>query len=224
MNKLEFKKKYCKSEKARLRMNKDFIVSVNIFEELMAGEIVKSYATGEKNIEGGCIIFSVIEKDNTKEFNPVFSETVGRILIKNWGLSFPKKFSLFENDSNTKVENSASSDSSKNSKSNINVDELSMLVLLTHKLINYNNCGSRELKGPLKDIFEKIQVQNYFLKTSHIKGINPIIKKNLLNFKNLNEFIEVLKNNNPNIKIKKIKFENLRVKLKNEISESEIFF
>ena len=84
------------------------------------------------------------------------------------------------------------------------------------------------MKGPLKDIFEKIQKEKYSVIPSHIKGINTIIKnnlsnfKNFKNFKNFNEFIEVLKNQDPKFEINFEKLrEKLREKLQSEKLESE---
>ena len=95
-----FKKEYCKNGEARISIGKDFEVDVESFEELLPGKIVSSYATGNRDIENSFIMFRVCNVIKDIQYFPVFSETVGRKMLKSWNKPVPKKRSIFIEDSN----------------------------------------------------------------------------------------------------------------------------
>ena len=91
-----FKKEYCKNGEARISIGKDFEVDVESFEELLPGKIVSSYATGNRDIENSFIMFRVCDVIKDIQYFPVFSETVGRKMLKSWNKPVPKKKALTE--------------------------------------------------------------------------------------------------------------------------------
>lgn len=95
-----FKKEYCKNGEARISIGKDFEVDVESFEELLPGKIVSSYATGNRDIENSFIMFRVCDVIKDIQYFPVFSETVGRKMLKSWNKPVPKKRSIFIEDNN----------------------------------------------------------------------------------------------------------------------------
>lgn len=95
-----FKKEYCKNGEARISIGKDFEVDVESFEELLPGKIVSSYATGNRDIENSFIMFRVCNVIKDIQYFPVFSETVGRKMLKSWNKPVPKKRSIFIEDNN----------------------------------------------------------------------------------------------------------------------------
>lgn len=89
-----FKKEYCKNGEARISIGKDFEVDVESFEELLPEKIVSSYATGNRDIENSFIMFRVCDVIKDIQYFPVFSETVGRKMLKSWNKPVPKKKSI----------------------------------------------------------------------------------------------------------------------------------
>ena len=90
-----FKKEYCKNGEDRISIGKDFEVDVESFEELLPGKIVSSYATGNRDIENSFIMFRVCDVIKDIQYFPVFSETIGRKMLKSWNKPVPKKRSIF---------------------------------------------------------------------------------------------------------------------------------
>ena len=86
-----FKKEYCKNGEARISIGKDFEVDVESFEELLPGKIVSSYATGNRDIENSFIMFRVCDVIKDIQYFPVFSETIGRKMLKSWNKPVPRK-------------------------------------------------------------------------------------------------------------------------------------
>lgn len=95
-----FKKEYCKNGEDRISIGKDFEVDVESFEELLPGKIVSSYATGNRDIENSFIMFRVCDVIKDIQYFPVFSETIGRKMLKSWNKPVPKKRSIFIEDNN----------------------------------------------------------------------------------------------------------------------------
>ncbi len=91
----QFKKEYCRSNDRRLAINEDFAVEVMSYEELLPGNTVRSYATGSREINGGFIVFRVTDTLSGIVYYPIFSDSVGRELIKAWGMELPSKMTVF---------------------------------------------------------------------------------------------------------------------------------
>lgn len=86
-----FKEQYCHSEPSRRMISNDFLVNVETYEELLPGNTVKSYATGNRDIDKAFIVFKVVDPVNELLYYPVFSESIGRKLVNTWGLKLTQK-------------------------------------------------------------------------------------------------------------------------------------
>ena len=128
-----FKKEYCKNGEARISIGKDFEVDVESFEELLPGKIVSSYATGNRDIENSFIMFRVCDVIKDIQYFPVFSETVGRKMLKSWNKPVPKKRSIFIEDNNGVGRGNGGTGNG--NKNNVENSKLRSLILFARSLM-----------------------------------------------------------------------------------------
>lgn len=226
-----FKQEYCKSEANRKKMLTDFEVKVETFEELLPGKKIVSFATGNRDIENSFIMFEVKDSRNNRVWHPVFSETVGRQIIKKTSLELPSKITIFSGE--TEKGKSKGKSSVSKTKREADNQEMLSLIELARSLMVLHFEKIEPMKGVFKSIYEKLERNpSDNVLESNIKSLNTAIKNyldkpvNLNNekFTNLNEYISFLKDNYSNKKLKKFNFEILKTKMKEKYPDEEIVF
>ena len=228
-----FKFQHCSNEIARSKMINEFNIKVESFEELIPGRIIRSYATGNREIENSFIMFEVSDPNNSIQYYPVFSETVGRNMLKSWGKNIPKKRSIFLEDSKemkrvmVDIEN-------KSSQININNMKLRSLILYARSLMILHIDDPRPMGRALKSIYISLESnQQRDVKAFEVKSINTAIGTYLKkpintqneNFQNLQEYFVFLKNNFSKRKLRNYDFEELKDLFRQSYpNESTIYF
>lgn len=233
MTKEEFQNKYCSTEQNRKMMRDDFNVSVFSFKELLPGRYRTSYAYGNKKIHGACFVFIAEHRHSKQRFYPVFSESVGRTLLKQWGYSIPRKESILKETG----EENGDGENTPNDGNKMIVDsnflmllDLSGELFSQHRYINVND------EGPFQNIRKEFMKDvNRMAKPSEIAAINTIlgryfngtVNKNNEQYSCLSDYIDFLRQN-PQINLKEFDFTLLRMKLTNWMKEKnkekEIYF
>lgn len=227
-----FKEMYCKNEDARDRIARDFEVEVESFEELLPGKTINSYATGNRAIENAFIMFSVIDRRREIQYFPVFSETVGRNMIKKWGKPMPQKRSIFveETTSVARHEDGKSKTKGINDTSN---GKLRRLIIFARSLMTLHIENPQPMNGPLKSIYTKLEENpREKIRKTQIKAVNTCIgnflKKNINtsneNFGNIQEYIFYLQSRTNMKRLKDVDFDLLRDIMKAEYPGEEIYF
>lgn len=148
-----FKKEYCKNGEARISIGKDFEVDVESFEGLLPGKIVSSYATGNRDIENSFIMFRVCDVIKDIQYFPVFSETVGRKMLKSWNKPVPKKRSYEVKAVNTAIGSFLRKD--------INVQNENLQNLQDYILYLQTNVTGRRLRNTNFDTLRNIMRTEY---------------------------------------------------------------
>ena len=233
-----FKTEYCMNNISRLRIQDDFIVEVNSYEELLPGKTIKSYATGNRKINGGFIIFRVLQQDSNIIYYPVFSESVGRSLVKEWGLKLPKKMTIFSQIRNYNNENNRNNcreseeERRRDGKRTKENKQMLQLIQLARSMMILHVEDPGPMRNPFKSIYDTLDTHpGYSVFESEIKKVNtailhflngPTNKKNE-NFKNLQEYICYLEKNFPNIRFGKFDFEILREKMSRYCQDNIVF-
>ena len=227
----EFKKKYCTSHEKRLLVNKDFIVEVETFEELLPGKLIKSYATGNREISRGFIVFKVVDTKNDITYYPVFSDTVGRKLVKEWKLKLPSKMTIFsENSNGYGGGNGGSGVGIQRKKEN---KEMLSLIRLARSMMTLHVNEPQPMRDPFKSIYNKLERNPLDdVLEKDIKSINTAISNFLNkpinnmneNFANLQEYIAYLRREYPNQRLRNVHFEVLRDKMMKKYPNETIVF
>lgn len=233
-NKLQiewFENKYCKSREQRLSIGRDFKVDVLSYEELLPGNKVKSYATGNREIDKGFIVFEVIDMANNLIYYPVFSETVGRQLVKEWGLKLPSKMTVFTGASNS-VGGSGGKGGKTEQRKEENKKMLQLIQLARSMMIMHVN-EPEPMREPFRSIYNKLeQNPNYDVWESDIKSINTAVSNFLNrptnkmneNFASLQQYIAHLQNLYPDRQLRKFDFQILRDKMNKKYPKETIIF
>lgn len=215
----------------RKAINLLYEVKIESYEELLPGNTVRSYATGNREINNGFIVFSVIDNYNEILYHPVFSETVGRELASCWGICLPSKMSVFASES-------ARAGIGGHGKSRLvsrKEDNRKMLQLIqfARSMMILHIEEPMPMQPPFKDIYIKLfDHPGYEVWDSDIKSINTGIKnflnkpvnKNNENFRNLQTYVDYLRNKYPTKHLKNSNFEVLRNKMRMKYSDDEIVF
>lgn len=225
-----FRKQYCLCHKNRTNINNDFDVSIESFEKLLPGNTVRSYATGSKPIKEGFIIFKAIDKSADISYYPVFSESVGRRLAKEWNIKLPPKMAVLI-DKEKGI--SGSSISGTGSKRKIDNQKMLLLIQFARSLMILHVKSPSPIKDPFRLIFNKLSTHpNYNVFESDVKSINTAIKNFLHcstntsneNFNNLQQYIDYLEANYPKQKLRDHDFEILREKMRSKYPNEMIVF
>lgn len=77
-----FMAQYCQNDRARDTIVDTFEISIESYEQLLPGQVVLSYGTGNREIRTAFVIFNVDDIENKIRYQPVFSEKIGRRLAK----------------------------------------------------------------------------------------------------------------------------------------------
>lgn len=228
-----FKEQYCSSEIDRDKIKDNFNITIESYEELLPGDSVKSYATGNRMIDGSFIIFSVVDELDGITYNPIFSDTVARKVAKGAGLQIPVKMSVFTDNSegvsrsDTKVANS-----NKNKRKNDNKQML-LLIQFARSMMILNQKEPQPMNGVFKKIYDTLLCKPYYnVFESDIKSINTSLKNYIAretnfkneNFENLQQYINYLQRTYPNKRIKNCEFEILRQKMHEKYPDEKIYF
>lgn len=226
----KFKIRYCRNDETRKSIGIDFDVKIESFEELLPGKIVRSYATGNRNIENSFILFNVCDNENGIQYFPVFSESVGRRMLNAWNIPVPKKRSVFVHENNSAgAANNRTLRESRNNSENL---ELRNLILFTRSLMILHIDNPKPMYGALKDVYEKMELHPYWkVLGKEIKSVNTSLKNylkesndNKENFQNLQEYIQYLQGNIRGKGLRNTNFDKLREIMKKEYPGEEIYF
>ena len=227
----EFKKKYCRSTKSRLLINNDFDVKVESFERLLPGKIMKSYATGSREISGAFVVFRVYDKENDIIFYPVFSESVGGQLVRAWKLPLPKKMTIFT-ESGTYTGGESRNNISAKQRKHDNQQMLNLIRFARSMMISHVD-EPRPMREPFKGIYERLDNNpGYTVFEVDIKRVNSAIRtyletpKNMDNerFETLHDYIWLVKKNYQDNHLISYDFDKLREKMKNKYPDEKIVF
>lgn len=226
-----FKEEYCKNEETRININKDFEVEVESFEELLPGKIVSSYATGNRGIKNSFIMLRVYDTVKEILYFPVFSETVGRKMLKNWNKPVPKKRSIFiEDNYGTGEGNGGTGCGNRNNAEN---SKLRNLILLTRSLMILHIKKPQPMNGMLKDIYVKLESNPHSNVEEHdIKSVNTAIGNFLgkginiknENFHNLQDYIHYLQTNVTEKHLRNTNFDTLRNIMRTKYPTEQVYF
>lgn len=224
-----FKEQYCHNEFSREKIINDFSVNVETYEELLPGNTVKSYATGNRDIDKGFVVFRVTDLVNELLYYPVFSESLGRKLANTWGLELPRKMTIFV------AEGDSGKNGGKHGNSRRKEDNKKMLQLIQYarSMMILHITEPEPMSGAFKNIFDKLeQHPNYSVFASDIKSVNTAISpylnsatnKKYEKFSNLQQYIEYLQLNYPNLKLRNFDFEMLRYEMTVKYPDVNIVF
>lgn len=227
----QFKKNYCQNKEKRLSIKEYFTVEIESFEELLPGSAVKSYATGNRDIENGFIVFRVTSAHDDTIYHPVFSETVGRELVRAWELELPSKMSVFTSESNKGV-SKRGSDEEKIRRKDSNRKML-LLIQFARSMMILHVDEPEPMREPFKGIYIKLEKNpQYDAWESDIKSINTAIANFLRkpintkheNFANLQGYIAYLQENYSERHLRSFDFEMLRDKMQKRYPVEKIIF
>ncbi len=225
----EFKEQYCHSGPSREMISRDFIVNVETYEELLPGNTVKSYATGNRDIDKAFIVFKVVDSVNELLYYPVFSESLGRKLANSWGLKLPPKMTVFV----TENGNGGSRGKCGGSKRKDDNKKMLQLIQYARSMMLLHVSEPEPMDGAFKNIYNKLeQHPSYDVFPSYIKSVNTAIfsylksatNKENENFSNLQQYIQYLQLHYPKLKLRNFDFEVLKNKIKAEYPDVNIVF
>lgn len=220
-----FKKDYCKNAENRSKIFDDFKVLVNIFSESFPDKTYCSYATGEKEITGAYIIFKVQDLTKKIVYYPIFSEAVGRQMLKSQEqISIPKKTSIFLEETiskNSDLSTSSYKNGVKSAKVNSDASKTITLILFIYQLMGFHIDFPRPIYGILKELLDRfLEHPNFKPFPEELYKINNTLGKFLAkeintkneDFKSLQDFIEFIKKkyHEHGNQIKNIDFSSLR--------------
>lgn len=229
----QFKKNYCKDDCARRKMLDDFQVSIESYEELLFGQYINSYATGERKIKNTFMILNVLDRAEDKIYYPVFSEKVVREMLKYRTIKIPRKITIFTGSSDridnyTKQKSYQEGLMHKRTEAN---KELINLIELVRALMLFKINNPSPMKGVFKEIYDGLILfpdRDPF--PSKIKSINTALGKYIEahgiknGFNHLNDFIDYVRNNDRNKQLKQINFDILRTMFTIRYPHEELYF
>lgn len=226
-----FKKEYCKNDESRISIDRYFEVEVESFEELLPGKTVCSYATGNRDIENSFIMFNVYNPIADIQYIPVFSETVGRKMLKAWSKSVPKKRSIFVEESTGVGGGNGATGIKKNN--NVENSKLRSLIIFTRSLMILHIDEPRPMNGMLKEIYDKLELHSYWnVRNYEIKSVNTALGNFLQkrvnvqneNFQNLQDYIHYLQINVGGRRLRNTNFDTLRNVMRTDYPREQIYF
>ncbi len=230
----QFKIQYCKDRDKRLKINDNFAVEVESYEELLPGNSVRSYATGNREIKNGFVVFKVTDTIRDITYYPVFSETVGRQLVNAWGMKLPSKMTIFTNsrssDGNIKCNNRTSGHAVSRKEEN---QRMLQLIRLARSMMILHVYEPGPMREPFKGIYDKLETHpRYDVFAPDIRCVNTAITNFLKgptnkandNFTNLGEYITYLQREYPHKPLKNFDFGVLRNKMNGHYPNEKIVF
>lgn len=217
-----FKELYCKGKERRLTIYRDFEVEIESYEELLPGNTIRSYATGNREIDGSFIIFRVIDTTNDIVYYPVFSVGVGRELANQGGLKLPSKITVFKNDGNGANGGGVNRGDTKSIKRKDDNKEMLQLIQFARSMMILHVNEPRPMGEPFKGIYDKLEAcPRYEVFESDIKSVNSAIShflngstnKRNENFLSLQDYIAFLQEKYPTQNLRNYDFQILRNKM-----------
>jgi len=225
-----FRKKYCLCSRNRSNIINDFDITIESFEKLLPGNTVRSYANGNRIIEEGFVIFKATDKITNITYYPVFSETVGRKLAKEWGINLPQKMTVLINEKRGDSNGHKTASGSNRKKEN---QKMLLLIQFARSMMLLHVNSPTPMRGPFRTIFNKLSENpHYDVFESDIKSINTAISNFLHSstntdnekFSDLKQYIAYLKTKYPTQRFRDYDFEVLREKLRNKYPSEIIVF
>lgn len=226
----EFRINYCQSQESRLSIINDFTVLVASFEELLPDKKVTSYAFGGKPITKAFMIFKVSDDKSHITYFPVFSESVGRKMLRHWGMVTPPKMRLFVDD--TRGSDSVSFPHMVHPHTNENNRNLRLLIVFARSMMILHSDEPQPMHGVFKDIYDSLLSNStHDVSARQIKCINTAIM-NYLNSKTnlskerftiLGDYIDMISKRYKQ-KIVKYNFEKLRQLFIASYPEHKLYF
>lgn len=220
-----FQQRYCRNERTRLSIIKNFKVEVEVFEELPPGYGVYGATGTQWLLKDSVIMLKLTDMTEGVCYYPVFSEAMGKKLLKAWGIPLPPKMSAFvEWGHGQRVENKEVHYINARMRSLMAFTRLFMLPQeRVHEPLVY---GFKAVHEQLHD-FPKENVS-----ANVIKFVNDIIRayqadairNRYTNCRNLQDFIEYIKHKYTLLEFKDSDFSALRAKLLEEYPDEEIYF
>ncbi|MCM1440125.1 MAG: hypothetical protein NC131_13120 [Roseburia sp.] len=228
-----FKKQYCNNATNRKKMLVDFHVSVASFEEILVGHYINSYATGERKIENSFVILNVVDSINNKTYQPVFSETVAREMLKDTNIKFPRKITVYRsanNCDNNHKNHDTGLESPQNKRTPANAQLLN-LIELSRSLMLFKVNNPKLMDGVFKEIYDELNKNpSCSPHPSKIKSINTALGRYIEShgrandFSNLNNFIDYINKTSGLKEIKQYDFSTLRYIFSNKYPTEKPYF
>ena len=228
-----FKENYCRSEESRNKIMTEFTTVIDSFEEAIPWQEINSWATGNKKIGGSFIIFKVIDEEKQIFYNPVFSETVGKAMLKSENRigELPDKINIFGAETNNGAVGNRTDGSQ--IRTNSNNRNLRILIMYIRTMMLLGVPNPKPMTGWFRELYEKLSKNpNLDVYESEIKSVNTALRKHLMKetitFNHLDEFLEYLANElnnrgvNKNLRTRS--FQALREKFSSKYPDEELFF
>ncbi len=222
-----FKKFYCSNQKNREEIFKNYRVSVEAFVELFPGQQINSYASGNRKITDSFIMFKVYDDKSDVCYFPVFSETVGRQMLRGRNIELPQKLSVFSNGQNKGQETTGYFLGGSNHTTDKSNYLLRTLIIFVYSIRTYNQSNPSPMVGPLKTIFDRMNSDpSLCASPSEIKSVNTVLKSFLsyTKFNSLAEYINFIKEQYPCKNIKSVDFNLLRRLFQDKYPSDSLYF
>lgn len=165
------------------------------------------------------------------QYFPVFSETVGRKMLKSWNKPVPKKRSIFIEDNNGVGRGNGGTGNG--NKKNVENSKLRSLILFARSLMILHINDPQPMNGMLKEIYEKLELHPYWnVRNYEVKAVNTAIgsffRKDINvqneNFQNLHDYILYLQTNVTGRRLRNTNFDTLRNIMRTEYPAEQVYF
>lgn len=228
-----FKRDYCCNTQGRKKMLVDFQVSVESFEELLFGQYITSYATGERKIGNAFMILNVFDTSTNKTYYPVFSEKVARDMLRDSSVKIPSKITIFSSaklSSDNLFKENRNTDKSDSDRTKANCALIHLIELVrAFMLLGVNN--PQPMNNVFKSIYNGLIIYpNRDPFPFKIKSINTAlgnyIKAHEYNsgLHSLNDFIVYVQKMHGSKRLKEFNFEILRAMFMKEYPQEVLYF
>ena len=164
-------------------------------------------------------MFKITDGKKEIQYFPIFSETVGRSMLKSWDMSIPKKKSIFTGVNNGIGGTHGGGDSGKGVTQDKENLKLRNLILFARSLMILHIDEPKPLDGMLSKLYIKLEEHPYWkIRESEIKAVNTAIGNFLKrdinteneNFQNLKDYIIYLEDSLNDKKLRNHNFDTLR--------------
>ena len=165
------------------------------------------------------------------QYFPVFSETVGRKMLKSWNKPVPKKQSIFIEDNNGVGRGNGGTGNG--NKKNVENSKLRSLILFARSLMILHINDPQPMNGMLKELYEKLELHPYWnVRNYEVKAVNTAIGSFLRkdinvqneNFQNLHDYILYLQTNVTGRRLRNTNFDTLRNIMRTEYPAEQVYF
>ena len=101
-------------------------------------------------------MFKVYDSKSDICYFPIFSETIGRQMLKNKNMKLPSKISVFSNPQKNDTEENNSLSSSNTFVIDRSNYLVRVLIIFVYSIRTYNQSNPLPMNGPLKNIYDKM--------------------------------------------------------------------